>query len=543
MQSNASKLGESNYLTVRLSKYLTKTQNRAIRLKTGLDLTSALNTAFATAIAEGASSIELQDGEYVISGSGIVLTSPLVLIGTGPTKCIIRQTNASGSGVSFDYSTLKQGGGIRGITVEAGAGWQSSGFAGSGSTGVGILVKNANDLFFAEDFAVNNFDYSILTQGCYQTRWQNFRVLFFTARGIQVDKSTLTQGAGNLFAKGKVSNFGFTGVVNGSRGIDLQDGGGDFFETIDVTSCGNGVVVAPITGRQVLYPRFTNVLADTSVFDNWLFDGTNGKVWEVTCTACWGAYSTDGSGLKTQGSNLIGLQWNGGQLRENGLYGWINGGGSSLHLDTVRIVHNSKKTSNTTAGVVIAGGVSNWVLSNSRIGNDGTSTAVQADGIKIDAGVSQDFIVSSNDLRNPGAGKVGLANGSSTLSWITTGNLPLQAVGNNVSDSVSLNGTKDAVSEDATTSLGKNLVFRSGVLSQFYVKTAAAPGVGQSFTYTVYVNGSSTSMTAVISGTSTEVSAIANPQTLTKNDAVELRVTTSSGAAVTSHSFYLSCEP
>jgi hypothetical protein len=51
-------------------------------------------------------------------------------------------------------------------------------------------------------------------------------------------------------------------------------------------------------------------------------------------------------------------------------------------------------------------------------------------------------------------------------------------------------------------------------------------------------------MTGVISGASnTTVAVIANPQVLSKNDVVELRVTTSGGAAVTAHSFYITQEP
>jgi len=525
--------------------FLTPAQARDVKSRTGLlAVSTALTAGLASAAAAGASEAYFCSGNWTLDGIGVQVNSPIILRGAGPQKTILRQTSANGNGVTFAYASLLQGGGVTGMTVEAGAGWMTAGFTGVGSTGVGIAVENANDLFVANDFGVNNFDYGITVKGCYQTRWQNFRVLFFTARGIQVDKSSLTQGAGNLFTHAKVSNFGFSGTVNASRGIDLQDGGGDYFTTLDVTSCGNGIVVAPPTGRQVLYARFTDVLADTCVFDNWVFDGTNGKVWETSCTACWGSYSTDGSGLSTTGANLVGLQWNGGQLRENGLYGWIHGGGASIQMDGVRIVHNSKKTSNTYAGAVIAGGVSGWAIRNCRIGNDGSSSFVQADGIKIDAGVSGDFIISGNDLRSAGSGKVGFANGSSVLNWIVADNLPLQAVGNNTSNSVALTGRLATAAAGATTSLGTSLIAQTYVLSQFYVKTDSAPGVGQTFTYYVYVNGTITTMTGVISGASnTTVAVIANPQILSKNDVVELRVTTSGGAAVTAHLFYITQEP
>lgn len=539
--SNVQKLRD----IVDASLFLTPAQARDVKNRTGLlAVSAALTAGLAAASAAGASDAYFASGNWTLNGSGVQITSPIILRGAGPQKTILRQTNATGNGVTFAYPSLLQGGGLNGLTVEAGAGWQTSGFTGVGSTGVGVALENANDLFLATDFSVNNFDYGITVKGCFQSRWENFRVLFFTLRGVQVDRSTATQGAGNLFTHAKISNFGFGGTASGSRGIELRDGGGDYFTTLDVTSCGNGIVVAPPTGQQVLYTRFTDVLADTSVFDNWLFDGTNGKVWETTCTACWGSFSTDGSGLNTMGAQLVGLQWNGGQLRENGLYGWIHGGGTNIQIDGARIVHNSKKTANTYSGAVVAGGVSEWAIRNCRIGNDGSSSFVQADGIKIDAGVSGDFIISGNDLRSPGAGKVGLVNGSSVLNWVVLGNLPLQAVGNNSSIAMSATGRLASAGAGATTSLGTSLVPRSAVLSQFYVKADAAPGAAQTFTYFVWVNGVITTMTGVISGASdTTVSVLTNPQILTKNDVVDIRVTTSAGAAVTAHSFYMLQEP
>lgn len=544
MTSNATKYDELARSIVALPKLLTPDQNRAIRNKTGGALTSALNAAFALAIAAGASSVWCADGEYKLDGAGVQIAAPLKLECPGPTKCIFRQTNASGNGISFDYPSLLQGGGMRGATVEAGAGWQTSGFVGVGSTGVGISATNINNLAVFDDLAVNNFDYSVTVKGCFGTHWHNVRALFFTHRGLQVDKSTIGIGADNQFIAWKASNFNFAGVNTASRGVDVVNSGGDTFISMRVTSTANSFVIAPGATDQVLYCHFTDCFGDTAINDCWRIDGTNGKVWENTFTACWGAYSTDGSGLFTTGANLKGLQWNGGQLRENGVNGWQHGGGVNVTLDNVRIVHNSKKTTNTSAGVAVAGGVSEWVLNRCRIGNDGTSTVVQGNGVEVGAGLSENFFVTNNDLRSPGSGKVGLVNGSSLLNWVVGPNLPLQSVGNNASLAVPLQGTLATAAAAVTSlSLGAFRSAKASVVSRFFVAVNDAPSSGQSFTYTLWVNGSATSMTGAISGTNTSVTVTANPQIIGNTDKVELKVTTSASAAVTAHAFYILQEP
>ncbi len=527
--------------------WLTDAQRADVRARTGAlgaALAVALNAAVPAAIAAGATDIWFPSGSYVINNtSGLVTVDPVVLRGGGPQKTIIRQTNSAGDGVSFAYPTLKQGGGIVGMTVEAGAGWQSGGFQGVGSTGVGIQLQNANDVFLSQNISVNNFDYSITVKGCYQSTWENFRCLYFTQRGIQVDVSPTdgTIGAGNRFAFGKVSNFGFAGTASGSFGVELRAGGGDFFGPfIDITGCGSGWVIKPPTGQQVLYASFTECYGDTSVFDNWVFDGTDGKVWATTCTACWAAFAAGGAGIKTLGSQLDGLQWNGGNLRENGHQGWIHSGGSNVYLDGVFVMSNGKAASNTYPGVQIAGGVSDWAVTNCRIGNGMSSLTTQAEGIKIDAGLSQNFVISNCNLTAPGSGKVPIANGSSLLNWEISGNLPKLAVGTNTSDALPVTGTQTST---IAATFARTKASRSAVISEFSVTAGAAPGGGNAFIYTVWVNGVAQPMTGTMSGSDTTLTVTANPVPITKGDIYELRLTNTGSPSTTDHVWYVLGEP
>jgi hypothetical protein len=120
------------------------------------DDTRAIQAAGNAAISSGIGELHVPAGKYKISSS-IVFVSPLLLVGDGPGKTVIRQTNPNENGIDFNFASLLQGGGVKGITIEAGKGWISGGSQGSGSTGIGIKVTNSNGKFYAGDIGIHNF--------------------------------------------------------------------------------------------------------------------------------------------------------------------------------------------------------------------------------------------------------------------------------------------------------------------------------------------------------------------------------------------------
>jgi hypothetical protein len=385
------------------------------------DNTAAIQAAVDAAIAAGGGAIYLPAGKYVISAE-ITVTAPVYFVGDGAAATIIRQTNATANGINFNYVTAKSGGGVRDLTVEAGAGWYAGGFQGTGSTGTGLRVQLAFGNFHVSGVSIHNFGRSVAVLGCFYTRWSDFRALFFSTEGILLDKSGAQVGAGNSFHRGKVSNNGFTGTNTSSIGIHILAGGGDMFHGSDVTSANRGIVADPPAGQNVLYLFFDSVLADSSASHNWEFDGTNSKVWSTQCHNCWGAYSTNGAGLVTRGANLDSLRWIGGRLRENGTNGANLKGGKNVEIQGAEIASNSKLTTNTYAGVLIDAGVSEWGIVNCRIGNF-ASFIIQADSINVAVGASNNFRIMGNDLRSFGAGKAALVNGATGLATIVKDNL------------------------------------------------------------------------------------------------------------------------
>lgn len=520
------------------------------------DDTAEIQAAVDALILAGGGILHLPKGIYKISAD-INVTGPILIRGDGASKTIIRQANPAAGGINFNFSSLVQGGGVEDISFEAGAGWIRSGYQGSGSTGVGIAVRNSNGKFYARNFGVHNFDTGIRIRGSFYTAWSHFEVLYATTDGILIDTSDGTSGgtigAGNWLKNAKVSNFGFTGTNTGSTGIRMLAGGGDFFASVDVTTFNKGWRVAPTTGKQVLYGFFTSCLGDSCLSHNWEFDGTNGNVWSMSLEGCWGAYSTNGFGLRVLGANVDSIRWNGGRLRENGQHGISHEGGINVSITGAEIASNGKAAAGTYHGINVAANVSQWAVSGCRIGNYASGFNTQQNGVNIAPGTSQNFTVNHNDLR--GNLNQPLSLGTSSLLYTIVGNLPLQTPGLNISAAVPMSSsTPAAVAAGATVYLGPNglananandstwVVTRAGVVRELYAAVDAAPGGVQTNTYTVFRNGVATLMTATITGAGFLATSTANPFTVSPGDTLSIRLATSGAAAVAKHRYYLSQE-
>lgn len=513
-------------------------------------------TAIQAAInAAAGRAIYFPSGIYLINAA-LTVAVPCVLFGDGPAKTVVRQTNATANGINFAFPSLVQGGGVQNLSVEAGAGWVTSGFQGSGSTGIGIAVTNSNGKFYATQFGVHNFDRGLQINGSFYPFFSDFEVLYCTTYGVNIAKSGATIGAGMWLSSAKISNFGFSGTNTASIGIKHDAGGGEFFEFLDVTTFNQGILVKPAPGDQVLYGFWSNVLADTCISDCWTFDGTDGLVWSTQLTGCWGAFSTNGAGLKTLGTNLDSLRWNGGRLRENGTNGWQHSGGNNVNVLGAEIASNSKLSANTFAGVQIDAGVSQWGIEACRIGNYASGLTGQADNINIATGASNNYQIVGNDLRNAGAGKSPMVNGANGATRVIANNIPLQAAGVNATAAVALSGgSASTPAAGGTFFLGAAGSYASvdanpftaitlGVVTGFRVAVTVAPGAAQTFTYTIMQNGVATSMTGAISGAASfQVIVNSNAFVVAAGDRITMRLVTSAGAALSLHNFAIVLEP
>lgn len=517
------------------------------------DDTAAIQAAIDAVAASNRGCVFIPSGTYVLAAELLITNPNLRIEGESLGSTVLRQTGGTANGINFNYPVSfgqPTGGGASHLTVEAGAGFHSGAFYGSGSTGVGIRVVNASDNFCVNDVSIHNFDYGVRLYHCWNTRWSSFRILYAAKAGIQIDRNTDGIGAGNSFVAAKISNNGFSGNNSASEGIRVNCTGGEWFWGIDTTAFNTGIKVAPQTSlnEQALYLFFDTVLADTSVTDNWLFDGTAGKVWSAQCNNCWASYSTNGCGVRIIGSNTDSVTWVGGRIRENGTHGFsVGSGASNVSISDAEVASNGKLSAGTYHGVNAEANASGWSVQGCRIGNYASLLNTQQYGIYVSAGTGQNFIVSSNNLNGNLA--AGLSLNTSSNNYIITNNLPLDSARfNSNNHEVLSGGSVQTIAPSLTRYLGAvgatefsndapYIVGRRSVVNNIYAAVNTAPGASETYTYTLMKNSVATALTFQISGASSYSGQASGAITVLPNDTLELRVETSSGAAYAKHRF------
>jgi len=508
---------------------------------------------------EGA--VKIDSAVSTAAGQNIYLTGR----GCGVSRLLT--TSLSADLVVFNMG-FAQGGGVQGLTLGS-----DVAFGAKGSSGSALKVINSNDQFMCKDFEVVSYGTCINVVGSYQPSFKDFRLLFFSDKGVFIAPFTggPTETVGSRWANAKVSNYGYTGTSpEAAIGFDIQQGSGEFFDTIDVQQAGIPFKIAPPAGSFARFLKFRTMLADTAFYEGWVFDGSAAPVFNIRLLDCWvsgagggaarPAGSTRGAGLLTKGAQLDDLTWIGGELRDNDCGGWDHQGGTHCRMIGASVTRNSRRLgfNNSYPGVRIHANVGSFALIGNDIGNfsKGVFDVEQAEGIYIEPGVSNDIRIEGNDLRSPGTGKVPLVNGSTSANGVIANNLPQQFPGTNVAKGQALTANSNgSVAANTTVYMGMSgasasalnahmMVTDPGIISQFVVEVAGAPGAGQSFTYTVMVNDVATAMTGGISGGGSFRFQLPNlGVTVNAGDRISIRLVTSSGAAVTQHRWMLKIDP
>ncbi|MEW9855934.1 hypothetical protein [Novosphingobium sp. M1R2S20] len=506
------------------------------------------------AIASGASEVRLSDRSYFISDE-IVNNRICRLIGKGRQRTFIVQKDLTKGALVFQMAYL-QGCGLEHVTVKADAPSEQA----PGSSGVGVKVVNCNDNATFRSIDVTNFDTCFQVTGCFQLLLDDFRFLYFRTAGLHLTPvaGLGTEGAGNRFLTGKISNFGFTGDNTQSQGIWIEQASGEFFNTIDVTTVNRGIVIKPPVGSFARYLFMFQVLGDSCLDRNWLIDGTDGVVVANDLIQCWSSNS-QGDGVEVRGENIDALSWNGGWGRDCRGHGFVIAGGTNVEIQSCEVTRNSAAASDTYHGVYVPPGsdVIARVL-DCRIGNVSTTvnTSRQKDNVHIGAGVTGLVEVSQSDLNDPGVGGLPINCISTVVQRHFRGNTPLGSIGTNTSDRYAINAHSiTTVGAGLTRYIGSGgalpgasdsvlLPCRYVAVAGFSVRVPVAPGVGELFTYTIMKNGVATAMTGAIAN---DEFAVDVPETdafiMLATDSLSVRVETSGGAAVTYHSVAVVVEP
>ena len=495
------------------------------------------------AIDTGAGTIRFSRKTYTLT-SALVVSAGQRLVGEGAGKTFLLQTSATADGVYFNFATYIPGGGLSDLSIMAGA---SLYLTDTGSTGAGLRVTQANGNFSCDRFEVSGFATGIHVKKCFYTKFNNFQVLYAKDYGVIFATPSGGTPSGAIFlSDAKVSNFGFTGDNSASIGIMIEQSAGDHFKAIDCTSFNKGIVIKPPVGDFVTYLFMSQVLADTCTDDCITIDSSLSSITALEFLGCWGAYSTNGYGVRFIGTAIDGVQWIGGRIRENGKHGVLVEGGSNLHFVGAQIAKNSKLTTNTYDGVFIRAAVTSIQFTGGRSGNFASGLGhSQANGIQVQVGFAGSMILSGFDMSNPGAGKSGLANNSSMI--INMANcLPLTAGYNPPRNKLFGYTSIGNVAAATTTYLGVNanqssevdtieVVGIAGAVYRVYVATTVPPGAGETFTYTVRNNQVDTALTLSITG-AVLFSAEAFGQIIfAKDDRISVKLVTSAAAVAAGH--------
>ncbi|MFJ7441663.1 hypothetical protein ACIQW5_29225 [Methylorubrum thiocyanatum] len=542
-------------LAVNVRDYGAKCDNRT-------DDATAIQNATNAAIALGGSrgaTVRFPKAVCAASSGPTVPARKVVLFqGEGMGASVLRITSPTGNGINFnndDY--LTSGGGVADMSIEAGAGFQASSSFAPGSSGIGVRAAHANTGWGLNNVDISGFATGIAYLGSWNTTSANVHVRFFSGDGVLVDKGPDGNVAGgNKIIGGTISNNGYPGVTSEPVGLRLRASGGEFFAKIDITSVGRGVVADPRAGDQVAYIWFESVLADTSLLDGWVFDGSAGTITSIRGTDCWAAYGS-GHGLVTIGPNLQGLRLRGMALRENGKAGWDNRGGKGIELTAPEIHSNGRGTAaGTWPGVQVADGVTapkSFAIMGGSIGNAESADNLQGEAIKF-LGTAANFRVQGVDMSGAGGGKSTLSYDESKLSdYQMSGNLPLAVYGLNAGQRTTTPfggflaaGATAYFEPTGPSNFPRVAPFFAGkkvLVGKVVALTGTAPGARQSFTYRLVVNGTPVGATGVSTGADSYATTFYPGVTLNAGDDYEVKVVGSSGASAANHRGYIQLDP
>ncbi len=389
------------------------------------DDTAACQSAFDAAPALGnAVRFPASKGVYLLS-SALAAPVGLNIEGDGTTASIIYQSSATEDGITYANapSAFFTGGSVRNIAIRAATEINPTSV---GSSGTGLSVQSANDNFILENVDVAGFGIGINLDGCWNSRFSNFRVFTFTTAGLQIGaNSSYPITGGNRFSGALITNESNSAGSGVSTGVSLVQSAGDYFFGIEADSCAQGWVINPGSGQSVYYCTFVGCLADTNGY-GWNFNAVNGTILSLVCTNCWASYNTN-TGILFTGSaaDLVSVRWVGGRIRENGTVGVDITGGTAIAIQDSSITANNRLgAAGANGGIGIAANVGGVTITGNTIGNYASSTLNQGSSVVISSGTGSNILVTNNmTIGTPSGGAAAIVNDSTGTNVLVTNNV------------------------------------------------------------------------------------------------------------------------
>jgi hypothetical protein len=284
------------------------------------DDTAAINRAI-TAAGNGIVYLPQTPACYRISAPlAIPPDAAPIIEGAGIQQTVVRQTSATADGIDFAETpeTIYKrgiGGGVRDLTIEAGAStypeaWQSS--------GIGLLAQGLGNGFLIENVRVLRFARGAVIDTGWNAIWDHVYIQY-AREGITYGCHTgYPQGAGTRFTNVLIADGQMSAPKIGPGFHSC--GGTPYLDHVEVDGFGSsGVLIRPKRGQVAEGIRMIDVLADTSAGPGLVLDGTQAPIAGLTANNLWAGFN-NGAGIVLQGSHLQGVSLQ-GQFRENGSAG------------------------------------------------------------------------------------------------------------------------------------------------------------------------------------------------------------------------------
>lgn len=358
------------------------------------DDTAAMNLALAAAAGK----------RLILPGAVIKITAALNNIttsgtyieGAGADSTKITTTHATADIFKFSGTTF---GGVTGV-----------GFTSSVTRTAGAAVQiSTSDYIRVERCNFNAMFNNVRRTGNSQPCWINGNTFVSPAAGgsaILLD--------GNTSNVSISQNTGVGGATQPRSGVNIVASSGVWMTDNDMYQMGDGLLIEPATGVSC-----EHIFGSGNAWDTGNQNGINiipaagGAVRRAHFVNEWAATNT-GRGIILQGAGTIaGFSYDNGFLYNNGQQGFIAANGSNLSVTNCAVSGNGSSATGTLDGLNIQPGIGEFRFIGNRCGATDGFTNTQRNGIRVETGASDNFVITNNDVRtNSVAGLVNNATGT-----------------------------------------------------------------------------------------------------------------------------------
>lgn len=205
-------------------------------------------------------------------------------------------------------------------------------------------------------------------------------------------------------------------------GIHVSNSGGLWISDSDIIRSTIGLLINPATGQEVNFMFVNDASFDTnSTAGITISPSDTGKVVSLNFTGVWTSSNGNGVAVAGSGGTIDTLSFVNHRAFNNMSAGIVLNAGTNISIDSSNFAGNSTGTSGTSPGIAIAAGVSNFSISNCRLGPQAQFPNTQNYGIVVNSGASDNYIIIGNNTQGNVTG--GIFNGGTGSHTVVANNL------------------------------------------------------------------------------------------------------------------------